>query len=420
MNNFLWLLLAVLALALSWFAESAILAWVACVIFLMALISWIQVRFLPQLEVNRILSAAHLHPGEKLRVWVRLRMPRRHWGWLLASDAAPPLPLQGNRGVILGPAQAKEVGFSYTVKATRRGYYAIGPLSLRAGDSFGFAEARQVMLEAEHITVFPRVVELQRGRLRRAAGPGELQTLRRTFEDTTRPAGIRDYRSGDPLRRIHWRATAHLGRPKAKLYDVCTSLQVMMALNLYRPDYPPGPAEADRTSELAISLTASLGNHLLGVGQRVGLVSNGLDVKEREGFLREAGVSLLPESVARISDELAQRQRIVLAPNRSPERPLEMLSQLARLQVCGGRPFDALLEEIRRTISWGEMVVAVTPALDGAGVEALTGLTRAGFSVFVIVVGDSFLAARTHLQLAAAKIASQRVTHEEEIGGLFA
>ena len=40
---------------------------------------------------------------------------------------------------------------------------------------------------------------------------GEIRISHRLFEDPTRIAGVRAYQSGDPLNRIHWRATARTG-----------------------------------------------------------------------------------------------------------------------------------------------------------------------------------------------------------------
>jgi len=419
-NNFLWILLAVLALALSWFAESVALAWVTAVLILVLAASRLLVRFTPHAQASRMLSANYIHPGEKVRVWVRLHLARRAWGWLQVSDATPPLPLRGERGIMLGPAAGRDSEFSYTLEATRRGYFPVGPLNLRYGDSFGFGEGRRTLLEAESITVFPRVVEMRRVRLPIARAPGELQTIRRTFEDSTRPAGVRTYQQGDPLRRVHWRATAHSGRPQSKLYDLCTTLQALIVLNFCRPDYPLGPSEAEQASEIACSLAASLALHLLSASQRVGLISNGIDLRERDDFLKEAEVALLPESLARLSDELAKRRRIFLSPSRSPERALEMLSLLARLQPANGRALSSLLEEVSRELSWGETVVVITPSVDDSAVQALASISHAGFLVLALVVGDFPLASRAHLRLTAAGIPSRRMMREEDIGGLFA
>jgi uncharacterized protein (DUF58 family) len=419
-NNLLWVLLALLALVLSWFAESTLLAWVACFLMLMLIICRLLVYIGPRLQAERSISANYLHQGEQAQIRIKLHSTRRHWGWLIAGEADPPLPFKGHRGVMLGALSGKQSEFTYTLEAARRGYFVIGPLSALYGDPLGFAERKRTLLASESITVFPRIFGLGRMHLPIARSPGELHTQRRTFEDPTRPAGIREYRQGDALRRVHWRATAHMGKPQSKLYDVSTSLQAMLLLNLYRPDYAAGQAELVQASELAISVAASLSLHLLSAGQRVGLISNGLDIKERETVLQKTGVSLLPESLARLSDELAVSRRVWLAPSRAPERSLEILSLLARLQPVQGRPLALLLKEVRPQLSWGEVLILLTPSVEGEVVDSLVGLTHAGFSVLPIVIGDSAQAARTIIQLTAARLCPHRLMTEEDISGLFA
>ncbi|NIM04800.1 MAG: DUF58 domain-containing protein [Armatimonadetes bacterium] len=420
MNNLLWILLALLALVLAWLAESIVLAWVSCVFMLILIASRILAQLSPPIEAKRALSTTHIQLGEEASVSISLRQQRRSWGWLQVSEAAPFLPVQGECGIMLSPGARKEREFTYSVKGTRRGYFPLGPLRLRYGDGFGFAEKRQTLLAPESITVLPRIVDLGRVRLPVVRAPGELQTMRRTFEDSTRPAGIRPYRQGDPLRRVHWRATAHSGRPQSKLYDVCTTLQAMIVFNLYRPDYPSNPAQAEETSEIAVSLTASLAVHLLSASQRVGVISNGLDVRERDEFLRDADVTKLPDNMAEFSDEFAAQRRAFLPPSRKPEQSLEILALLARLQPVKGRSLKPLLEGVRIELSWGEMLIVITPSIETTAVESLVGIAHAGFPVLGLAVGDSPSATRAHLRLAAAGIPSRKVTSQEDIGGLFA
>jgi uncharacterized protein (DUF58 family) len=420
MNNILWFLLAILALVLAWFTESTALAWTMCAFILALGASRILVLFTPRIFASRAVSTNFLHPGERVRVWVRMRLSHKPWGWLLATDGASGLPLIGERGKLVGPAGNQQVEFSYSLEAKRRGYYAVGPLNTRFSDPLGFAEKRESLLESEYITVFPRVIGMGRMRVPLARAPGELHSLRRTFEDPTRPAGVREYRHGDALRRVHWRATAHAGKPQSKIYDVSTSLQAMIVLNLHRSEYPASPDEAIQISDLAISLAASLGVHLLARGQRVGIISNGLDVREREDLLQETGARLSSESVARLSDELAANRRVLLPPTRTPQRQLELLSLLARLLPAKGRTLAELLSEVRRHLSWGEAIILITPSVDNETVERLVTLNHAGFSLLPLIVGDSPLAGRAELLLAAARLGSHRVLWEEDISELFA
>jgi uncharacterized protein (DUF58 family) len=400
LNKFIWLLLIGLGLVLSWVAESPALAWTACFFFLLLLISRLIVAFPPAIEAARVVSANSAYPGDKLRVWLRIKLKRPPLCWLMISDTPPPLPAQGEQGLLLGPWGKRQYEISCTLQATRRGYFSLGPLLLRYGDPFGFFEKQKVLLAEEKITVFPALKEMARRRLPQAQASGELLALRRAFEDPAAPAGIREYRPGDSLRRIHWRATAHTGRHQSKVYDFATSLNALLLLNLQRSDYPAGPAEAAQTAELAISLTASLAIHLLTAGQKVGLISNGRDLK------------LAPE-------DPAGEQPLRLPPRRSPERPLEILNILARLQLAKSQPLELLLSEIHRELSWGEALFMITPAMTPEAILALSGLEHAGLSVITLVVGDSPHAARTQAHLVASSLPAERIILESDIAGIF-
>ena len=51
---------------------------------------------------------------------------------------------------------------------------------------------------------------------------GEIRIQHRLYEDPTRIAGVRRYEAGDPLNRVHWRATARTGQLHSKVYESST------------------------------------------------------------------------------------------------------------------------------------------------------------------------------------------------------
>jgi hypothetical protein len=65
-------------------------------------------------------------------------------------------------------------------------------------------------------------------------------------EDPSRFAGVRPYRPGDQLRRIHWRASARTGSPLTRRYDPSRRPDVVLVLDLRVPT-GPGLGPADRT-----------------------------------------------------------------------------------------------------------------------------------------------------------------------------
>ncbi len=96
----------------------------------------------------------------------------------------------------------------YQLECNRRGYYQIGPLVLETGDLFGLHRRYRVLSEPHFLLVYPEVVSLEGFELTSRRPIGEVRITHRLFEDPTRIAGVRTYQAGDPLNRVHWKATA--------------------------------------------------------------------------------------------------------------------------------------------------------------------------------------------------------------------
>ncbi len=167
----------------------------------------------------------------------------------------------------------------YSVHAARRGYYPIGPLSVDLGDVFGFYGRSLRTAMPAFLTVYPRIVSLEQLGLPSKSPFGSLRTTEIIFEDPSRVSGVRDYFRGDSLRKVNWKVSAALGRLQVKTYEPAITLDTMLVLNLDQEEYDL--AYADGAMELAITTAASLANHLAGLRQPFGLLSNGRDAAAR-------------------------------------------------------------------------------------------------------------------------------------------
>lgn len=101
------------------------------------------------------------------------------------------------------------------------GVYTVGPLSLGTADPMGLFQARRSLLLVEPFAVYPQIhpvggMERRGGRPSAASQP----TTRDWPGQSLAYLGVRDYRPGDEMRRIHWRATARRGSPVVKEYEV--------------------------------------------------------------------------------------------------------------------------------------------------------------------------------------------------------
>jgi uncharacterized protein (DUF58 family) len=174
---------------------------------------------------------------------------------------------------------------------------------------------------------------------------GNLATRVALVDDPTLLAGSREYRPGDPLRRVHWKSTAHTGDLQVRVCDPSTTAKLMIVLNLNTFMHPWQGVDPNRV-ESVISLGASFAVWALDRGLSVGLRSNGT----------LAGLENAPR----------------VAASAHPRQSALVLDHLARLSSSGRSPAEnVLLQEARRS---GEhhSVVFVTSILTPSLIRLLT------------------------------------------------
>ncbi|MEO6043104.1 MAG: DUF58 domain-containing protein, partial [Tepidiformaceae bacterium] len=101
--------------------------------------------------------------------------------------------------------------WKFTVHPLERGFHQFGPSRLRSADLLGAFPRLREGDDTQHLIVFPQVFPVEELGLPADRPFGERKGGDRLFEDPLRIAGLRDYRPGDPLRRIDWKATARNG-----------------------------------------------------------------------------------------------------------------------------------------------------------------------------------------------------------------
>jgi uncharacterized protein (DUF58 family) len=132
---------------------------------------------------------------------------------LLREGLAPALAEQPLRHQmeIAGP---REIRWSYTLVPRRRGEHLTAPLTARVLGPWKLAWAQRDLLPAETVRVYPQVRwEGRVGQLLVLAQRQRLGQIPLRFQGAgTEPYALREYLAGDPLAKIHWKATARHGR----------------------------------------------------------------------------------------------------------------------------------------------------------------------------------------------------------------
>ncbi|BDZ44928.1 DUF58 domain-containing protein [Naasia aerilata] len=152
------------------------------------------------------------------------------------------------------------------MEARERGVVAIGPLVVERSDPFGLTLHERLVGEPEELTVLPRIHALDgsvagRSSIADAAVPS--WKTGHGHDDVI----ARDYRAGDALRHVNWRATAHRGELMVRQEQSQDEARALVVLDTRRESYSSTPA-----FEWAVEYVASLLVHLSDTGVGVSLL----------------------------------------------------------------------------------------------------------------------------------------------------
>lgn len=146
----------------------------------------------------------------------------------------------------------------YSVVPQRSGRYQIGPFYLYGGDPFGFYKNWRQVAAAGELMVLPNPVSFRLPRQYSASrlALDEMATVAMPGE-STEFMGVREYRPGEPLKRLHWPTTARLGRLISRQYEMNVSASISTLL-VMEPAMLRG-GFADNPKEYALRMIAGLG-----------------------------------------------------------------------------------------------------------------------------------------------------------------
>jgi uncharacterized protein (DUF58 family) len=162
---------------------------------------------------------------------------------------------------------------TYHVRSPHRGAYSFGPVDCRCHRRYGLL-ARQVRMDAaEPAAVYPSVLPIREYELRLRRGLRPSTGFRRAKPPgaTSAFAGLRDYVSGDEMRRISWKATARLDKPVTTVVEAEKGQQALIAIDCAR--LMTAPAGMLTKLDHAVNAALLLAWVAQSQGDRVGLLT---------------------------------------------------------------------------------------------------------------------------------------------------
>jgi uncharacterized protein (DUF58 family) len=121
--------------------------------------------------------------------------------------------------------------YEYRLRSGRRGQFTIGPVTAEFTDPFGLSLHRHTIDDGDTLTVTPAAVELPATGLAGARGNDGITATRIRANPSDDDVMTREYRHGDPMRRVHWPATARHGALMVRQEESVTTPEATIILD---------------------------------------------------------------------------------------------------------------------------------------------------------------------------------------------
>ena len=373
-----WLVVGILLLVLGLAVHGGGPFLVGAVLLLGAGTSYLSHRYcLDRVEFRRTFTPRRAFYGEDITLTLELTNRKLlPLSWIELTDELPEEVVPRRGRVIPSLRQRRQelvhlfslrwyerVRRRVTITCMARGYFPLGPAHLRSGDLFGITSHSRYIESTDYLIVYPRIVPLEALGIPSLHPLGDQRSRRPLLEDPTRTVGVRDYQPADPLRRVHWKATARMGQMQTRQYEATTAHRLVIFLNMdtlgqyaeYRWFVRP-------LLELNVTVAASFAAWADEQGHPVGLFGNGY----------------LPEGL----------RRVRIAPALGAAHLTEILEALAKVFPTPVMPLGDLMYLEASGLPWGTTAVVVTAVYDPPLRVGIERLRAAGHTVVLVLIGD--------------------------------
>lgn len=317
------------------------------------LLAWLWVRYQgPRVDIQRQLRSDWAQVGDELE---------EHWEldndsllpllWLEVQDGSNVPGYNARRVAAAGPRA--ESTWTTSEICRRRGRYRLGPVEVELSDPLGLFRYHRLETGMREMLIYPPLVRLPLVQRPRGQRGGAAHAALLNILPTPSAGSIRDYRPGDPLNSVHWRAVAHTGRLMVKEFDQEVAGSVWIVLDLAHA-VQSGAGEQS-TEELGVVLACSLANLLLAEGRTVGLFAHGAEAR-------------------------------MVQPGRGRQHLWQFMSALVDAHADGETALATVLDELRTAARGRHAVAIVTPDAGGEWLGPLTGISGGGSATLALLV----------------------------------
>lgn len=203
------------------------------------LFSYIYIKIISEkLTVERTLSTVKLANHEQFDVSFTVKNYSKLpvFGCYVADDTSQ-IYVYGKANQFVCSIRPHEIKtFSYRILAQERGEFFIGPVTVKISDPLNLFNVTHVVECKLKVIVRPARIKLG-VELFPGLPQGNLKINNLCYEDITMRKCIREYKTGDELKRINWRASAKFGDLFTNEYHDTFDVPVFVFVNLANDDY---------------------------------------------------------------------------------------------------------------------------------------------------------------------------------------
>ncbi len=333
--------------------------------------AWLSLRWV---EISRVGNGDRASVGDYYEETLTLRnrsfLPKL---WLEVRDISELPGLRINCVQSLKPFG--EARWRARTSCTLRGRFRLGPVSLTAGDPFGLFRFKRELPIQQYVTVYPPTFEINRFEAQAGILPGGNTANRPTPHTTPNITGLRDYRPGDGMNRIHWASSARQRKLMVKEFDFDPTIDVQIFLDLNALSHwvlnrngkdgsisalpaSSGIRSNDSTEEYSIAAAATLSRHFLKIGRSVGMIAWG-------------------------------QHHELSAPDRGERQLVKLMEALAVLRAQGQTDFGQLIASEMSRLGNTDTVILITSSTDEGWAGVLPLLLRKNIKVAVVLIEPS-------------------------------
>jgi uncharacterized protein (DUF58 family) len=308
----------------------------------------------PSLTVTRAVSRDRLAVGTDAQVTVHVKNEGASLTLLECLDLIPPelSVVYGSNHTILNLDLGESVDLTYTIRPTLKGEFRLGPFRARSLDPLGLGVEDLVVPSTASVVVAPGIEPLGRAALGpRRTRPWFGHVPSRHIGAGSEFWGVREYVSGDDMRRINWKASARFDTLFSNEYQGERSGDVVILL--------------DARAESAIG-TPTANAVEIGVRAALGVAEHVLESKNRVGLIVQRDVlDWVPPAFGR-----KQLYRI--------------LDHLIHVRAGGEWPFSFVAWVLTRYFPRDALVVLITPLTDRTALDSVMNLAARGYDITVL------------------------------------